>query len=226
MLSIINSISLNGLDGYLVEVQVDVSNGLPYWEIVGLPDISVKESKERVRTAIKNSNFELQSKKIIINLAPVDTKKEGPLFDLPIAVAILINLGYIEPNNYNNYAFIGALSLDGRLQAVNGVLPMCIEAKKLGIKKFILPYENAKEASIVNGVEVIGIKNLEELVEYLNKQKEIKNKGINIEKILENNNTYDVDFLDVKGQANVKRALEIAASGSHNCIMIGSPRFW
>ena len=223
MLSIINSISLNGLDGYLVEVQVDVSNGLPYWEIVGLPDISVKESKERVRTAIKNSNFELQSKKIIINLAPVDTKKEGPLFDLPIAVAILINLGYIEPNNYNNYAFIGALSLDGRLQAVNGVLPMCIEAKKLGIKKFILPYENAKEASIVNGVEVIGIKNLEE---YLNKQKEIKNKGINIEKILENNNTYDVDFLDVKGQANVKRALEIAASGSHNCIMIGSPRFW
>ncbi len=224
MLSIINSMSLNGLEGYLVEVQVDVSNGLPYWEIVGLPDVSVKESKERVKTAIRNSNFEFLSKRIIINLAPVDTKKEGPLFDLPIAIAILINLGYIQKKDYSKNVFLGALSLDGSIKSINGVLPMCIDAKKLGIKKIIVPYENIKEASIVSGIEIIGAKNLEEVVQYLNSQKEIKSQTIKTEKLLENTNIYDVDFAEVKGQENVKRALEIAAAGSHNCIMVGIPR--
>ena len=152
MLSKVNSMALHGLDGYLIDVQVDVSNGMPCWEIVGLPDTSVKEAKERVKTAIKNSGYELLSKRIIINLAPADTKKEGSLFDLPIAIGILEDLGEIKNDNLDKIAFIGELSLDGNINRVNGILPMCIEAKKLGIKTIIVPKENSKEAAIVNEI--------------------------------------------------------------------------
>ena len=152
MLSKVNSMALHGLDGYLIDVQVDVSNGMPCWEIVGLPDTSVKEAKERVKTAIKNSGYELLSKRIIINLAPADTKKEGSLFDLPIAIGILEDLGEIKNESLDKIAFIGELSLDGNINRVNGILPMCIEAKKLGIKTVIVPKENSKEAAIVNGI--------------------------------------------------------------------------
>ena len=132
MLSIIKTMSLHGLDGYLIEVQVDVSPGMPEWTIVGLPDTSVKEAKERVRTAIKNSGFELQSKKIIVNLAPANTRKEGSLFDLPIAIGILINFGEIVSQNLEDTVFVGELSLDGKINKAKGILPMCIEAKKMG----------------------------------------------------------------------------------------------
>ena len=152
MLSIVKSMSLHGLDGYLVDVQVDISAGMPTWEVVGLPDTTVKESKERVRIAIKNSGFEFPSRKIIINLAPADKRKEGSFFDLPIAIGILLDLLVIKEQKLSNTVFIGELSLDGSLKKVNGILPMCIEAKKLGIKRVIVPKENDLEASIVDGL--------------------------------------------------------------------------
>ena len=223
MLSNVKSMSLHGLEGYVVNVQVDVSAGIPYWEIVGLPDISVRESKERVRSAIKNSGYELQSRRIVVNLAPANTKKEGSFFDLPIAIGVLICMGEIQNVDLENTVFIGELSLDGKINSVNGVLPMCIEAKKLGIKKVIVPNENAKEAAIINGIEVVGVERLQDVVFYLNKQLEILPSKINIEEIFTSENKYNLDFSEVKGQENIKRALEIAAAGSHNCLLIGSP---
>ena len=174
MLSIIKSMSLTGLDGYLVFVQVDISAGMPGFEIVGLPDTSIKEAKERVKTAIRNSGYELKSRKIVINLAPADTKKEGSFFDLPIAVGILESLGEVNKDKIENIAFIGELSLDGKLNSVNGILPMCIEAKKLGIQKIIIPIQNAKEAAVVEGIEILGAKNLNQVIDYLNSKKEIQ----------------------------------------------------
>ena len=223
MLSNVKSMSLHGLEGYVVNVQVDVSAGIPYWEIVGLPDISVRESKERVRSAIKNSGYELQSRRIVVNLAPANTKKEGSFFDLPIAIGVLICMGEIQNLDLENTVFIGELSLDGKINSVNGVLPMCIEAKKLGIKKVIIPNENAKEAAIMNGIEVVGVERLQDVVFYLNKQLEILPSKINVEEIFTSENKYNLDFSEVKGQENIKRALEIAAAGSHNCLLIGSP---
>ena len=163
MLSIVKSMSLHGLEGYLVEVQVDVSGGLPAYDIVGLPDISVKESKERVKVAIKNSGIDLKSRKVLINLAPADTKKEGPLYDLPIAVATLIANEIIKTEGLENTIVIGELSLDGKVNKVNGIFPMCLEASKLGMKRAIIPLENANEAAIVEKIDVIGVKNLREV---------------------------------------------------------------
>ena len=212
MLSIIKTMSLHGLDGYLIEVQVDVSPGMPEWTIVGLPDTSVKEAKERVRTAIKNSGFELQSKKIIVNLAPANTRKEGSLFDLPIAIGILINFGEIVSPNLEDTVFVGELSLDGKINKAKGILPMCIEAKKVGMKRIILPKENAKEAGIVKELEVIGVSTLDQLVDFLNGKITIESTKTNIEEMWSKEQIYNVDFLEVKGQENVKRAIEVAAA--------------
>lgn len=209
MLSKVNSIALHGLEGYLIEVQVDISNGMPYWEIVGLPDISVKEAKERVRSAIKNSKYEFQSRRIVVNLAPADLRKEGTYFDLPIAIGILLNLGQIH-NISNDVAFVGELSLDGSINKINGILPICIEAKKLGIKKIILPKENSKEGAIVKDIEVIGVRNIKEVVRYLNGEINIKADENEKIKFMNYSSNMPLDFADVKGQENIKRALEVS----------------
>ena len=226
MLSIVKSMSLHGLSGNLVHVEVDLSAGLPTWEIVGLPDTSVKESKERIKAAIKNIGIKLESRRIVINLSPADTRKEGSIYDLPMAVGLLISNGSLKNVQIEDTVIIGEISLDGSINKINGVFPMALEASKLGIKKIILPKENAKEASIVQNMEVIGVENLKELIDCLKGEITITTERIKLTDIFNNNLKYKMDFADVKGQENVKRALEIAAAGGHNCILIGSPRIW
>jgi len=223
LLSFVKSMCLQGLEGVLINVEVDISSGLPYWEIVGLPDTNIRESKDRVKTAIKNSGIELLSRRYIINLSPASVRKNGASLDLAIAIGILISMRVIKYTNLRDTIFIGELSLNGDLVGVNGILAICIEAQKCGIKRIILPKVNAKEASVAEGVEVIGISNLKELIDFLNGKKKISKEKFDRNNIFNNINKLDLDYCDVKGHEISKRVLEIAAAGSHNCLMIGSP---
>lgn len=222
MFSIIKSISLDGLKGYIVNIQVDVSNGLPCFEIVGLPDVSIRESKERVRTAIRNSGYEVLSRKTIINLAPATIKKEGPFFDLPIAIGYLASTKQINKEQLDKIAFVGEISLDGKLNRMNGILPVCLEARRLGIETIIIPNENIKEASIINGIKIYGANSLKDVVNFLNYGEQL-NELHTKWKELKEESKYKIDFSEVKGQHFAKRAIEIAAAGGHNIILIGNP---
>lgn len=223
MFSRVLTFHLNGIDALVVDVEVDIREiGLPSFTIVGLAEGAVKESKERVKSALKNLNFNFFAKPITINLAPADVKKEGSHFDLPLAIGLIAAAGIIT-KDLSDTAFLGELSLDGELRGVNGVLPMAITAMKSGIKNLFLPLDNAEEASIVKGVDVYGFKNLSEVISFLLGNMKVEKYNYKNEETEDLLPVYDVDFSDIKGQFNAKRGAEIASAGMHNLLMIGSP---
>lgn len=218
----ITTATLIGLEAYKIDVEVDVLNSLPQVAIIGLGDTAISEAKERLRLAIKNSSYDFPQTKVVINLAPADLKKEGTSYDLAMAVGILTKENIIK-NIPDNTAFLGELSLDGSIRPVSGILPIVCSLADLGIKKVILPYQNLKEASFVEGVESLGAKNLNELVSFLNNEGNLHTLSQKIDDFLSIEDNFEIDFKHVKGQKNAKYALEIAASGAHNVLMCGVP---
>src|SRR5579872_6967023 len=214
-----------GVDAHLVEVEVDISYGLVNFYIVGLPDTAIKESNKRILTSLKNAGFRLTAKKITVNLAPADLKKEGTLFDLPIAIGILIASGHLEVARQflQETLFLGELSLDGSIRSIKGALAIAYDAQRLGKKRIILPKSNVHEAALIKGLEIIGVDHLVELVNYLRQETTIQpTSHINITS-LQHEHISAADFSQVKGQIQAKRALQICAAGRHNILFIGPP---
>ncbi len=212
--------SIIGMESYPVWVEVDISAGLPQFATVGLPDASVKESRDRIKAAIKNSGYLFPRGHVTVNLAPADIKKEGTGFDLPIAVGILAAEELINSDSLQDCFFIGELSLDGSIKSVRGVLPSALKAKELGIKKVFVPEENAAEAAMVEGIDVFGVNTLPDVVDFLGNRKIIEPLTLDISKIFREHRQYDIDFNEIKGQRQALRALEIAAAGGHNVLIL------
>lgn len=206
----------------MVDVEVDISLGLPALVTVGLPDMTVRESKERVRAALKNCGYEFPSRKIIINLAPADRRKEGSAFDLPISLGLLAHSGFFPLERISDYLFMGELALDGRLKPVKGVLSSAVIAKKSGFKGIVIPKTDEMEAALVPGISIYGMENLVQVVEFLRAPEDVPPRHYSLKEILPQQD-YQVDFQEVRGQQHVKRALEVAAAGSHNILLIGPP---
>lgn len=223
MVAKINSFGLLGIEAYPIEIEVDISCGLPLMTIVGMADTCIRESRERVKAAIKNSGFDWPNGRITVSLAPSDIKKEGSSFDLAIALGILAAQGIISSQILKECCFLGELALDGCLRPIQGILPISISLAKMGIKNIVLPAQNAKEAAVISDIYVRPLKTLKETVEFLNTPETVTPYKVNLSTLFKNNSEYTINFSEVKGQYFAKRALEVAVSGGHNILMIGPP---
>jgi len=223
VLSKVLSCAVIGVEAYIIEVEVDITSGLPIFNMVGLPETSVRESKERVRSSIKNSGYTFPDDRITVNLAPADIKKEGTGFDLPIALGILSAMGIIPVELVSRYLVLGELSLDGRVKGVKGSLPMALAAKNAAYSGIIVPFDNGNEASVVDGVSILPVENLSQIVDFFCGYVQIAPNKFNISRIFNTDKEFDLDFAEVMGQESVKRALEVSAAGGHNLIMTGPP---
>jgi magnesium chelatase family protein len=215
--------AVHGINAITITIEVNTSGGFKFY-MVGLPDNAVKESQQRIYSALQNNGFDRPRNKVVINMAPADIKKEGSAYDLPLAIGMLAASGQINAENVNKYMLMGELSLDGKLQPIKGALPIAIKAREEGFKGFILPKQNAREAAVVNDLEVYGAKDIKQVIDFFESGNSLEPIVVHTrDEFFANINNYDIDFSDVKGQENVKRALEIAVAGGHNIIMIGPP---
>lgn len=215
--------AVHGIKATTITIEVSVSQGVNFF-LVGLPDSAVKESQQRITAALETNHHKMPKRRVVINMAPADIRKEGSAYDLPLAVGILAASEQIVTNKLSEFIIMGELSLDGGLQPIKGVLPIAIQAREEGFKGFILPKQNAREAAVVNNLEVYGVESIKDVIDFFNGEKELEQTIVNTrDEFFSHANSYDVDFSDVKGQENVKRALEVSAAGGHNIIMIGPP---